>query len=230
MRRTHRVRFALITLSVLIGVVLVPSSAYASEGAGEHEKCIADIAAKVQKKEISDAEAEKETTDCFSAPSPIVPATNELIWGSAAFLLVAVGLMKFGFPAVKKGIAGREEKIRGDLASAESSMQEAANKSAEFDAKMADAKNEAAKIIDEAKEQALLVKADLIKKAESEAASIREKANNDAKSTASRAMDDIQNQVASLSVDLAEKLVKKNLDRDTQIALVNSYIEELSKN
>ena len=213
MRRTHRVRFALITLSVLIGVVLVPSSAYASEGAGEHEKCIADIAAKVQKKEISDAEAEKETTDCFSAPSPIVPATNELIWGSAAFLLVAVGLMKFGFPAVKKGIAGREEKIRGDLASAESSMQEAANKSAEFDAKLADAKNEAAKIIDEAKEQALLVKAD-----------------NDAKSTASRAMDDIQNQVASLSVDLAEKLVKKNLDRDTQIALVNSYIEELSKN
>lgn len=227
MRKT---RFALITLTILLGIVLVPTSAFASEGAGEHEKCIEEIAKKVEAKEISDAEVKKETEDCFSAPSPILPATNEVIWGSASFLIVAFGLMKFGFPAVKKGLAEREAKIRGDLESAENSMQEAAAKAQEYDAKLADARAEASKIIDEAKEQAALVKADLVKKAEAEAGAIREKANADAQSTATRAMDDIQSQVAQLSVDLAEKLVKQNLDTKTQLALVESYITDLSKN
>ena len=226
----RRSRLALIALAIVIAVVLVPTASYASSGAGEHEKCIAEVEHKVEKKEISDAEADKETEDCFSAPSPIIPAVNEVIWGSAAFLIVAVGLMKFGFPAVKKGLAAREEKIRGDLAAAETSMQEAANKSAEYDTKLADARTEASKIIDEAKEQAATIKADLVKKAEAEATAIREKANADAASTASRAMDDIQSQVAALSVDLAEKLVKQNLDPKTQLALVESYIKDLSKN
>ena len=43
-------------------------------------------------------------------------------------------------------------------------------------------------------------------------------------------MEDIQSQVAELSVDLAEKLVKQNLDKKSQLALVETYIAELSKN
>lgn len=230
MRPNKKARLAFISLAIVFAVILVPTQAFANEGGKEHEKCIAEIEHKVMKKEINDEQAVKETEDCFSAPSPILPATNEVIWGTAAFLVVLVGLMKFGFPAVKKGLADREEKIRGDLSAAESSMQEAANKAAEYDTKLQDARSEASKIIDEAKEQAAVLKADLVKKAESDAAGIREKANSDAASTQSRAMDDIQSQVAALSVDLAEKLVKQNLDQKTQLALVESYISDLSKN
>jgi F-type H+-transporting ATPase subunit b len=230
MRCNKKARFVLISLTIFLGIILAPTASFASADAGEHEKCIEEIAKKVEAKEITDAEVKKETEDCFSAPSPILPAINEVIWGSAAFLIVAFGLMKFGFPAVKKGLADREAKIRGDLESAENSMQEAADKAAEYDAKLADARVEAAKIIEEAKEQAAVVKAELVKKAEADAAQIREKANVDAQSTATRAMDDIQNQVAALSVDLAEKLIKKNLDPKTQLELVNSYIADLSKN
>ena len=213
MRSTLRARFALILLTVIIGVTILPTASFASSAAGEHEKCIADIEHKIVNKEINDTEAEALTEDCFSAPSPILPATNEIIWGSIAFLVVLAGLMKFGFPAVQKGLADRENKIRTDLESAEQSRQDAADKAAEYDAKLADARVEAQNIIDEAK-----------------AAQIREKANKDALSTQSRAMEDIQSQVAELSVDLAEKLVKQNLDKKSQLALVETYIAELSKN
>jgi F-type H+-transporting ATPase subunit b len=230
MRSTLRARFALILLTVIIGVTILPTASFASSAAGEHEKCIADIEHKIVNKEINDTEAEALTEDCFSAPSPILPATNEIIWGSIAFLVVLAGLMKFGFPAVQKGLADRENKIRTDLESAEQSRQDAADKAAEYDAKLADARVEAQNIIDEAKNQAVIVRADLVSAAEVDAAQIREKANKDALSTQSRAMEDIQSQVAELSVDLAEKLVKQNLDKKSQLALVETYIAELSKN
>ena len=40
-------------------------------------------------------------------------------------------------------------------------------------------------------------------------------------------MADLQAQVADLSIELAEKIVERNLDRDTQIALIESYINQV---
>ena len=210
------------------GFMLVPTAAYAS-GGGEAEKCAAELVEKVAAHEITHAEMEKEAIDCFSAPSPVVPAWNEVLWGGLAFAIVAAGLIKFGFPAVKKGLTAREDKIREDLSSAEISKQDAALKAAEYDSKLKDARTEATRIIEEAKGQAVEVKAGLVAKAEEEAASIRAKALTDAEAIASRALSDIQDQVAELSVDLAEKIVKSNMDKQSQLALVNSFIAELPK-
>ena len=44
-----------------------------------------------------------------------------------------------------------------------------------------------------------------------------------------RAMAELQSQVATLSVDLAERVVQRNLDRDTQQALVESFINEVGR-
>jgi F-type H+-transporting ATPase subunit b len=222
-------RIAAIALVVMLCVLLIPSAAFAEGSADEVKECLADITKQVDAGTISNSEIEKQETDCFSAPSPILPEKNEMVWGTLAFLIVAGGLIKFGFPMVKKGLVAREDKIREDLAAAESSKQEAAAKSQEYDDKLKDARAESARIIDEAKAQAAEVKADLVAKAEDEAAQIRAKAHADAESVASRALDDIQSQVAELSVDLAEKVVKASLDKKAQLDLVNGYIAELAK-
>lgn len=222
------IRLSLIALLLTSSILLVPIAAHAS-GGGETEKCAAELVEKVAAGEISKAEMEKESIDCFSAPSPVLPAANELLWGSLAFAIVAGGLIKFGFPSVKKGLTAREDKIRDDLASAETSKQDAATKALEYEAKIKDARAQANRLIEEAKSQAGEVKAGLVAKAEEEATSIRAKAQADATSIASRAMDDIQSQVAELSVDLAEKVVKSNMNRESQLALVNSFIADLPK-
>lgn len=218
-------RLSLLALVVAGTLVLIPSTAFAA--GGETATCAKEVVEKLAKGEITEKQAEEESVDCFSAPSPVVPATSEIIWGGLAFAIVAGGLMKFGFPAVKKGLAARENKIREDLASAESSKQEAAQKASEYNEKLKDAHAESARIIEEAKTQAAEVKAGLIAKAEEEAASVRAKAQADADQITARALNDIQSQVAELSVDLAEKVVKSNLDKKAQIELVNSFIAEM---
>ena len=57
---------------------------------------------------------------CVEAPSPILPETNEIIWGGAAFLILFVLMVKKGFPAVKGAMDARAEKIRSDLDAADS--------------------------------------------------------------------------------------------------------------
>jgi len=222
-------RLSLIALVLTAAFTLIPTAAFAS-GGGETEKCAAELVEKVAAGELTKAEMEKESIDCFSAPSPVVPAWNEVIWGGLAFAIVAGGLIKFGFPAVKKGLQVREDKIREDLASAENSKQDAAAKASEYDSKLKDARTEANRIIEEAKGQAAEVKAGLVAKAEEDAAGIRSKALADAESIAARALSDIQSQVADLSVDLAEKVVKSNMNKESQLALVNSFIADLNKN
>ncbi len=222
-------RLSLVALILTSTFILIPSSAYASSG-GETTECLSELAVKIQSKELTEQhEIDEETTNCFSAPSPVIPAWNEVLWGSLAFAIVAGGLIKFGFPSVKKGLSAREDKIREDLASAETSKQDAAAKASEYDAKLKDARSEATRIIEEAKTQAVEVKAGLIAKAEEEATQIRVKAETDAQAINDRAMADIQTQVAELSVDLAEKVVKSNMDKKSQLDLVNSFIADLPK-
>ena len=49
------------------------------------------------------------------APNPILPEPNEIIWGALSFAVLFFLISKFAFPAVKKGIDARADKIRGSL-------------------------------------------------------------------------------------------------------------------
>ena len=64
-------------------------------------------------------EANGSINDCQQAPSPLKPETNEILWGSAAFLVLLVAMWKWGVPAVKNMEKAREDRIRGDLEGAE---------------------------------------------------------------------------------------------------------------
>ena len=57
----------------------------------------------------------REQIAAVAAISAADPEVGEIIWGGLAFLIVAFGLIKFGFPALRKGLADREAKIREDL-------------------------------------------------------------------------------------------------------------------
>jgi F-type H+-transporting ATPase subunit b len=170
-----------------------------------------------------------EVSKCEEAPSPILPEVNEIVWGTIFFLAVLALLTKFAFPALRSAMAAREEKIRSDLEAAEAAKAAAAEEQAQYQRQLADARNEAGRIVEEARQAAEVTAAEVRARAEAEAAEIRNRAAEDARLATERAMADLQAQVGELSIELAERIVERNLDRETQLQLVRSYIDEVGR-
>jgi len=192
----------------------------------EHEAQEDTEAGKEAKAELETLEEEME--DCVESPSPILPAINEVIWGGLSFL-VLLGLMwKFAFPAVKNGMEARTERIRADLAAADKAKEDAQAVQAEYEAQLADAKAESARIVDEARQSADQVRTDLIARAESEAAEVRERVNGEVESMRTQAIADVQSEVSDIAIGAAERVVGGSLDRQAQSQLVEAYIQELT--
>jgi F-type H+-transporting ATPase subunit b len=98
----------------------------------------------------------------------------------------------------------------------------------EYKGQLADARNEAARIIDEARQTADSLRRDLQAKAESDISEMRQRAAADVEAAKAQATQDLKSEVARIAVGATEMLVKKNLDRDTQNNLVEDYIAQVS--
>ncbi|HEY1281714.1 MAG TPA: F0F1 ATP synthase subunit B [Acidimicrobiales bacterium] len=165
--------------------------------------------------------------DCQQAPSPIKPATNELIWASISFFVLFFLLWKFAWPGLKKGLDQRSERIRSGLEEAEQARSEAERVLDEYRTQLADARNESARIIEEARQQADAMKRDLQSRAEAEITELRQRAAADVEAAKSQAVADMRAEVAELAVSAAEVVVQRSLDRDTQIQLIENYINQV---
>ena len=221
MRNRIRVLVGLLGIVVALGVIASPAVAQENNTpkyASEADKACAEKLANGGS-----------VNDCQQAPSPLKPENNEIIWGSLAFLVLFGAMLKWGVPAVRNMERAREERIRNDLEGAERARTEAETEKAQYDAQMADSRNEAGRIIDEARQSAETVRRDLIARAEQEANEIRERAQADIANQRQQAMAQLQNDVAQLSIDLAGRIVERNLDSDTNRQLVDSFIEQVSR-
>ncbi len=143
------------------------------------EKALSDHKSEIDKKSYTGFT--NALNDCNKAPSLFTPAPAEMIWGALAFLIVAIALLKFAFPALRKTMAARADKIRGDLEGAEAARSEAEADRAQHAAQLADARAEANRILEEARQATEQVRAELLARAEADAAEIRQRAHEDAR-------------------------------------------------
>ena len=165
--------------------------------------------------------------DCQKAPSPILPATNELIWGAIAFVILFFLLAKFAYPSIKKGMDDRADKIRTSIDEAEGARTDAQRILEEYQRQLADARSESARIIEEARQAADRLRQDLKRQAETEVGELRARAQEDIQAQVQRAMADLQARVGELAIELAEKVVERSLDRETNMQLIENYINEV---
>jgi F-type H+-transporting ATPase subunit b len=154
----------------------------------------------------------------------------ELVWGAIAWAIVAFVLLKFAFPALRKTLRERSEKIRTDLEDADTAKTQAEVELAEYRAQLANSRNEGAQLVEAARADAERVRTDIIARAEADAAEIKARATDDIRLATERAQADLQASVKDLSIELAEKVVERNLDPDTQRALIDSYIAQVGSN
>ena len=211
-----RIRLLIAAMAIaLVGVVATPGVAQAKPKGESEEECI---------KLLEDG---KTIDDCQKAPNLILPATNEIIWGGLAFVVLLLVMWKYALPPVRNMMKQREDRIRDDLERAEHARTEAEGELANYRRQVADARAESARIIEEARQSADEVKRQIQAQAEADAGDIRARAQEDIRLASDRAQADLQGRVAELSIELAEKIVERNLDRDTQLALVESYIGQV---
>jgi F-type H+-transporting ATPase subunit b len=159
--------------------------------------------------------------------NPILPSVPELVWGSLSFIVVFVLMRMYAFPAVKKTMDARTDRIRDSLDSAEKAKDDAEAVLEDYQRQLADAKNESNRIIEEARQTAESLRRDLMAKAEAEAADLRARATADIEAAKNRAMAEMRTQLTDLTISLAEKVVKRSIDRESNTALVDDYIDSI---
>lgn len=168
--------------------------------------------------------------ECRAAPSPILPEINEIIWGAFGFLIVFGALYWKGYPAIKKTMNERTEKIRADIDGAESARAEAEQVKASYEAQLVDAKSEANRIIEEARQDADAVRTERIAAIDGEIAEMRQRAATEIEASKAQALADLRGEITSIALGAAERVVERNLDDATNRALIDSYIDSVGAN
>ena len=161
------------------------------------------------------------------APNPIIPAWDEVIWGSLAFAILFLVMAKFAYPGIKKVMEARTDKIRGDIDAAETARAEAEELRAGYDAKLAEARAEAGQIIEAARAEAEQVRQERLAAIEPELQERRASADADIEAAKTRAMADVQAQVTTLAVGAAEQVVRRSLDEAAYRQLIDDYIDRV---
>ncbi len=159
----------------------------------------------------------------------LLPATSELIAGIIAFAIVFFFVWRYAVPAINRALEQRQAAIAGQIQEAEKAKAEAESLLSDYKAQLADARNEANRIVEEARQDAEQVRADVIAKAEEEAAQIRAKAREDATAEKERALSDARTQVGDISVDLAGRIVGESLDAQAHRELIDRYLADLER-
>ena len=166
------------------------------------------------------------------ALNPLVsPDPGLFIWSTVAFLILFFLLSKFAWKPIVKALDERERSIEDALSKAEMAKAEMAKLISENEDLLKEARLERDSILKEAKE----IKDQIINEAKDQAkiegVRLIEKAKDEITNQKLAAMAEIKNQVSSLSLAIAEKVLRKQLeDQDKQQALVNDLLKEVKLN
>lgn len=161
--------------------------------------------------------------------SLITPDFGLLFWMTVVFLIVLFILWKYGFPAIIKMVNGRKEYIDESLRKAHEANERLANIQKEGESILQEARERQAQILKEAQQtrDAIVEKAQ--EKARGEGARLLNEAKAEIESEKQNAIRDIRAQVAELSVLIAEKILKQNLDSDRkQMDMIERLLDEVS--
>ena len=161
----------------------------------------------------------------------ITPGFGLIFWQTVTFLAVLLILGKFAWKPILTALKERETSIEDALSAAEKAKNEMENLKAENEKLLAEARLERDKILKDAAAAGNKLKDDARDEAGKISAKMLEDAKNAINNEKKAALADIKGQVALLSIQIAEKLLRKNLEDDkAQKSLVNEFIKDLNNN
>ena len=159
---------------------------------------------------------------------PLWPSGSELILGIVCFVIVFGILGRLLLPRIIKTLNEREDAIEGGINRADEAQAEAAQLLEQYRAQLADARQEASRIREEAREQGAQIIAELRERAEAESRRITEAAQAQIDAERQQALISLRAQVGSLATELASRIVGESLtDEARQGRMVDRFLDGL---
>jgi F-type H+-transporting ATPase subunit b len=161
----------------------------------------------------------------------VKPEFGLIFWMTVTFLIVFFLMKKFAWGPILNMIHEREESIETALASAEKAKEEMAALQMSNEKLLAEARIEKDKMLKEAREIKETMINDAKDLAQKEAQRMIAEARKSIQNEKMAAINELKNEVAVMSVEIAEKVIRKDLSKDeNQKALVASLINDVKLN
>ncbi|MFB9770225.1 F0F1 ATP synthase subunit B [Lactiplantibacillus modestisalitolerans] len=154
---------------------------------------------------------------------------GDMLFIAISFIILMAVIAKVAWNPITKMMGDRADKIANDIDSAQKSRQEASDLADQRREALSHSRQEASDIVSDAKQSGEQQRATIVSDAQNEAAQYKQNARKDIEQERQDALKNVQSDVADISVQIASKIIKKQLDPEGQQALINSYIEGLGK-
>jgi F-type H+-transporting ATPase subunit b len=163
-----------------------------------------------------------------SIQQPLQPNPVELVVGLVTFAIIFFGLWKAVLPRLSAILASRSDQIEGGLKRAEEAQAEANELREQYRAQLADARHEAARIREQAKEEAAQIVAQGRADGAAEKQRLITSADSQIEADRQQVMAALRAEVGTLAIELASKIVGESLeDEARQSRMVDRFLNEL---
>jgi F-type H+-transporting ATPase subunit b len=163
-----------------------------------------------------------------AAPNPLIPAVPDLLWGGIAFIIVLVVFIWKVLPRLNALLDARSDAIEGGIKRAEVAEAAADAKKGEYEAALAEARAEGAKIRDKARADGTKIVAEAKEQATVEAARVTANAQLQIEAERTAALVSLRAEVGSLAIDLASGVIGESLSSDKRSKdIVDRFLSDL---
>jgi len=161
----------------------------------------------------------------------LTPGTGLLFWQAIVWIVLIFFLSKFAWKPIVQSLRIREDSIQEALDSAEDAKKEMAKLTSDNEKLLEAARLERDNILKEARDAGNVMMEEAKAGAATASAKMIEEAKTAINTEKMAALTEVKNQVAVLSMEIAEKLVKKQLSNDkAQKDMVADFVKDINLN
>ncbi|HEY1105926.1 F0F1 ATP synthase subunit B [Agromyces endophyticus] len=163
-----------------------------------------------------------------STRNPLIPEVYDLVWSGVIFVILLLFFWKYVLPRVQKMLDERAEAIEGNIAKADEAQRKAEAALEEYTAQLADARTEAGRIRETAREDGKKIVAEAKDTAVAEASRVTASAQAQIEAERQSALVSLRSEVGTLAIDLASGVIGESLSDDAKAtAVVDRFLADL---
>lgn len=153
----------------------------------------------------------------------------EIITQIINLLLMCLLLSKFLLKPVTNMLQSRQNDVDENYAASENAKLEAENLRDDYEKRIAEAKSEAAEITKAAADKANAQGAQIIAEAQQQAVHLKQKAEQQIELERKKAVNELKNEISGIAIDIAEKVVEREINAKDHEALIQKFIEDVGE-
>ena len=143
--------------------------------------------------------------------------------------LQAFLIKKFLFKPIREILEKRKAMADAQISDAEKAKEEALTMKAEYEQNMAQAREKANDILANAQKTASAQSEEILQEANQQAKAIKAKAESDIAQERKKAVNDIKNEIGSMAMDIAGKVIEREISEEDHRKLIDEYIQNVGE-